>query len=116
MERIYLSGASQPSKGQPETPIWQKGLVVLAGIVALLAIVHGVFQGVLIMRAITRTGFFKERSRHLLALLGTQWHILFNVTGQCPKWGDLRASPPRHFGIVRDMQLDTHSLDDSGDL
>jgi NitT/TauT family transport system permease protein len=59
MERIYLSSARRPrhdAKAEPHN--WQKGLLVLAGIIALLLILHGVFQGVLLLRGITRADLF----------------------------------------------------------
>jgi NitT/TauT family transport system permease protein len=54
MERVYLSSAKPAPATKAEPPAWQKGLVVLAGIIALLLIVHGVFQGLLVLKGITR--------------------------------------------------------------
>ena len=54
MERLYLSAAHRRPEVKTDPPQWQKGLLVLAGIVALLLILHGVFQGLLMMRGITR--------------------------------------------------------------
>jgi NitT/TauT family transport system permease protein len=56
MERFYASSARHPSpqEDNPDPPLWQKGLFVLGGIVALLLILHGVFQGLLLLRGITR--------------------------------------------------------------
>jgi NitT/TauT family transport system permease protein len=53
MERIYLSAAQRPPEAQPEPSNWKKGLVVLAGIIAVLAILHGVFQGLRLLKGIT---------------------------------------------------------------
>jgi NitT/TauT family transport system permease protein len=55
MERVYLSAARREQSGAKTTPPnWQKGLVVLAGVIALLLILHGVFQGLLLLKGITR--------------------------------------------------------------
>jgi NitT/TauT family transport system permease protein len=54
MERIYLSASRRTTEVKGEPSKWQKAFVVLAGIVALLLILHGVFQGLLVMRGITR--------------------------------------------------------------
>jgi NitT/TauT family transport system permease protein len=55
MERMYLSSA----RAEPETkalpPNWRKAFVVLGGIIALLLILHGVFQGLLLLKGITRS-------------------------------------------------------------
>jgi NitT/TauT family transport system permease protein len=55
MERVYLSSARrpQPDVNTPQSN-WQKGVVVLAGIVALALILDGVIQGLLLMRGLTR--------------------------------------------------------------
>jgi NitT/TauT family transport system permease protein len=53
MERLYLSASRRQTAVEPAMPNWKKGLVVLAGIIALLAILHGVFQGVLVLKGIT---------------------------------------------------------------
>jgi NitT/TauT family transport system permease protein len=54
MERMYLSSA----RAEPETDTlpsnWRKAFVVLGGIIALLLILHGVFQGLLLLKGITR--------------------------------------------------------------
>jgi len=54
MERMYVSSA----RAEPETKAppsnWRKGFVVLGGIIALLLILHGVFQGILLLKGITR--------------------------------------------------------------
>jgi len=54
MERMYVSSArAQPeTKAQPSN--WRKALVVLGGIIALLLILYGVFQGILLLKGITR--------------------------------------------------------------
>jgi len=55
MERMYLSSA----RAEPETKAlpsnWRKAFVVLGGIIALLLILHGVFQGLLLLKGITRS-------------------------------------------------------------
>jgi NitT/TauT family transport system permease protein len=55
MERVYLSSARRPQRdvNTPQSN-WQKGVVVLAGIVALALILDGVIQGLLLMRGLTR--------------------------------------------------------------
>jgi NitT/TauT family transport system permease protein len=54
MERIYLSVAERPEQGTTTPSNWKKALVILAGIVAVLFLVHGVFQGVLELSGITK--------------------------------------------------------------
>jgi NitT/TauT family transport system permease protein len=55
MERVYLSSARRPVRDANTPPSnWQRGLVVLAGIVALALILDGVIQGLLLMRGLTR--------------------------------------------------------------
>jgi NitT/TauT family transport system permease protein len=54
MERVYLSASRRTTEVKAEPSKWQKGFVILAGIIALLLILHGVFQGLLVMRGITR--------------------------------------------------------------
>ncbi len=54
MERLYSSSARQAPETKTELSNWQKGLGVLGGIVALLLILHGVFQGLLVLKTITR--------------------------------------------------------------
>jgi NitT/TauT family transport system permease protein len=60
MERIYSSSArhQRPEGPNPEPPPWQKGLFVLGGIIVVLLILHGVFQGLLLLRSITRADIF----------------------------------------------------------
>jgi NitT/TauT family transport system permease protein len=60
MERFYSSAARQqrPQTENPEPEPWQKAFFVLGGIVALLLILHGVFQGLLLLRGITRAEVF----------------------------------------------------------
>jgi NitT/TauT family transport system permease protein len=59
MERVYLSSARAPRRDANAPPSnWQRGFVVLAGIIALLLILHGVFQGLLLMKGITRADLF----------------------------------------------------------
>jgi NitT/TauT family transport system permease protein len=54
IERLYLSASHRATEAKPETSKWQRGFVVLAGIIALLLILLGVFQGLLVLKAITR--------------------------------------------------------------
>ncbi len=57
LERTYLSAAHRPRQENPELSNWQKGFVVLTGIIALLLILHGVFQGLLVLKGITTAEF-----------------------------------------------------------
>ena len=53
MERVYLSSARRPREEAKTVPSnWQKAFVTLGGIIALLLIVHGVFQGMLVLKGI----------------------------------------------------------------
>jgi NitT/TauT family transport system permease protein len=54
MERIYLSVAERPAEGAATPSNWKKALLILGGIVAVLFLVHGVFQGVLELSGITK--------------------------------------------------------------
>ena len=54
MERFYASSARRPPETETEPSNWQKAFIVLAGIIAVLLILHGVFQGLLVLKAITR--------------------------------------------------------------
>ncbi len=54
MERFYASAARHAPEADSEPSSLQKGLIVLAGIIAVLLILHGVFQGVLVLKTITR--------------------------------------------------------------
>jgi NitT/TauT family transport system permease protein len=54
MERIYLSASHRPAEAESQASNWQKAFAVLAGIVILLAILHGVFQGMLVLKGITK--------------------------------------------------------------
>ncbi|MGB6944421.1 MAG: ABC transporter permease subunit [Bryobacteraceae bacterium] len=55
MERVYSSSARHPSDDNPTPPSnWQKAFMVLAGIIVLLLILHGVLQGLLELKGITR--------------------------------------------------------------
>jgi len=54
MERMYLSAAQGPPERDTEPTKWQRAFIALAGVVALLLILHGVFQGLLVLRGITR--------------------------------------------------------------
>jgi NitT/TauT family transport system permease protein len=53
MERLYLSASHHPPEAKSQASNWQKAFTVLAGIIAALAILHGVFQGLLVMKGIT---------------------------------------------------------------
>ena len=54
MERIYVSASERPPEAKSEPSNWQRAFVALAGIIALLLILHGVFQGLLLLKGITR--------------------------------------------------------------
>jgi NitT/TauT family transport system permease protein len=54
MERLYSSSAKEPSEEETPPSNWQKGFMVLGGVIALLLILHGVFQGLLVLKGITR--------------------------------------------------------------
>jgi NitT/TauT family transport system permease protein len=58
MERLYLSSSRRPEETSTEPSNWQKAFVALTGIIALLLILHGVFQGLLMLRGITRADLF----------------------------------------------------------
>src|SRR6202050_4237681 len=45
MERIYLSASHRAPETKAQPSNWQKAFIVLSGIIALLLILHGVFQG-----------------------------------------------------------------------
>jgi NitT/TauT family transport system permease protein len=53
MERIYLSAAHRPAEAKSQASKWQRAFIVLAGVIAVLAILFGVFQGLLVLRGIT---------------------------------------------------------------
>jgi NitT/TauT family transport system permease protein len=53
LERMYLSAAHRPVEAASEMSNWQKGFGVLAGVIALLLVLHGVFQGLLVLKGIT---------------------------------------------------------------
>ena len=56
MERVYQSSARRPSEETKAPPSnWQRAFLVLAGIIVLLLILHGVFQGLLELKGITRS-------------------------------------------------------------
>jgi NitT/TauT family transport system permease protein len=57
MERIYLSAAHRPAEAKPQASNWQRAFVVLAGIVALLAILYGVYQGLRLLKGVTTAEF-----------------------------------------------------------
>ncbi len=57
MERVYSSAAHRPVEGTVEPSNWKKGFAVLAGVIAVLAILHGVFQGGLLLKGITTAEF-----------------------------------------------------------
>lgn len=59
MERIYTRSAERRRIQVVDAPPakWQRAFMILAGIIALLLIVHGVFQGFEMLRGITRADF-----------------------------------------------------------
>ncbi len=54
MERMYVSSARAEPEADTLPSNWRKAFVVLGGIIALLLILHGVFQGILLLKGITR--------------------------------------------------------------
>ncbi|HTB18888.1 MAG TPA: ABC transporter permease subunit [Bryobacteraceae bacterium] len=54
MERVYLSSAHREPGAKTTPANWQRAFLVLAGIIALLLILHGVFQGLVVLKGITR--------------------------------------------------------------
>ena len=54
MERIYLSAAHRQAETKTEPSRLQRAIVVVVGLVALLLILFGVFQGVVVLKAISR--------------------------------------------------------------
>jgi NitT/TauT family transport system permease protein len=53
-ERLYASAARTPQRDdEPPTPNWKKGLIALGAIVAALLILHGVLQGLLVLKGLT---------------------------------------------------------------
>jgi NitT/TauT family transport system permease protein len=57
MERFYLSAAHRPVEAKSGPSNWQRVFIVLAGIVALLAILYGVYQGLLLLKGVTRAEY-----------------------------------------------------------
>ncbi len=57
MERVYSSAAHRPVEVTAEPSKWKKGFTVLAGVIAVLAILDGVFQGGLLLKGITMAEF-----------------------------------------------------------
>jgi NitT/TauT family transport system permease protein len=57
MERMYLSAAQRTPEAKSEPSNWQRAFVALAGIIALLLILHGVFQGLLLLKGVTAAEF-----------------------------------------------------------
>jgi NitT/TauT family transport system permease protein len=56
MERIYSSSARRRTNDAQTPPSnWQKAFLALAGIIVLLLILHGVFQGLLVLKGVTRS-------------------------------------------------------------
>jgi NitT/TauT family transport system permease protein len=53
MEQVYVSAAQRKPEAKSEQSNWQRAFLVLAGIVAVLFILHAVFQGLLVLRGIT---------------------------------------------------------------
>ena len=54
MERIYLSAAHRQAETKTEPSRLQRAIVVVVGLVALLLILFGVFQGVVVLKAVSR--------------------------------------------------------------
>jgi NitT/TauT family transport system permease protein len=50
---LYRSAANQPAEAEAPAPKWQRAFWAMAGIVAALAILHGVFQGLLVLRGVS---------------------------------------------------------------
>jgi NitT/TauT family transport system permease protein len=57
MERIYSSAAHRPAEEKSQASPWQRAFVALAGIIALLAILYGVYQGLQLLKGITTAEF-----------------------------------------------------------
>jgi len=57
MERVYLSAANRRTEAVATPPNWQRAFWAVAGIIAVFTIVHGVFQGLLILRGISTAEF-----------------------------------------------------------
>jgi len=53
MERIYRAAANRHSESEAPPSKWQRAFWAMGGIVAALAILHGVFQGLLVLRAVS---------------------------------------------------------------
>lgn len=53
MEHAYMSASHRRHETVSEPANWKKGIAVLAGIIALLLMLHGVFQGLLLLRGVT---------------------------------------------------------------
>jgi NitT/TauT family transport system permease protein len=55
MERVYLSASRRPRSEAPTAPSnWQRAFIALGALIALLLILHGVFQGLVVLKGITR--------------------------------------------------------------
>ncbi|HUA19114.1 MAG TPA: ABC transporter permease subunit [Bryobacteraceae bacterium] len=54
MERVYLSAARRQPGAEAPLPNWQRAFWALAGLIAVLAILNGVFQGLFILRGVSR--------------------------------------------------------------
>jgi NitT/TauT family transport system permease protein len=57
VERMYLSAAQRPPAAKSETSNWQRAFLALAGILALLLILYGVFRGLVMLKGITMAEF-----------------------------------------------------------
>ncbi len=57
VDRLYLSAAHKPQEAAAPPSTWQRAFTALAGIIALLLILHGVFQGLLLLKGITPADF-----------------------------------------------------------
>jgi NitT/TauT family transport system permease protein len=54
---MYLSAAQRPPAAKSETSNWQRAFLALAGILALLLILYGVFRGLVMLKGITMAEF-----------------------------------------------------------
>jgi len=57
MEHVYMSASHRRQEPKLPPPNWQRAFVMLAGILCVLLILHGVFQGCLLLKGITPAEF-----------------------------------------------------------
>ena len=57
MERVYSSAALHPAEAKSEPSNWKRAFAAVAGIIALLLILYGVFRGLLMLKGITMAEF-----------------------------------------------------------